>query len=109
MEVLGYEKLWTGSFPYGDGKDDIENYLKTVNFENKYGADIARLRILQTGHGINNFENCAEFCNKYRNIFYDEELIDHKNRYSASAQTILFILRQARGSLTELTGVRERS
>lgn len=90
MEVLGYEKLWTGSFPYGDGKDDIENYLKTVNFENKYGADIARLRILQTGHGMDDFENCAEFCNKYRNIFYDEELIDHRQIWRECADNPLY-------------------
>ncbi len=90
IEVLGYEKLWTGSFPYGDGNDDIENYLKPVNFENKFGADIARLRILQTGHGMDDLENCAEFCNKYRNIYFDDSLIEQKQIWRECADNPLF-------------------
>lgn len=90
MEILGYEKLWTGSFPYGDGKDDIENYLMPVNFENRYAADIARLRIIQTGHGMDDFENCAEFCNKYRNIYFDGELIDHKQIWRECSDNPLY-------------------
>ena len=90
MEVLGYEKLWTGSFPYGDGNDDIENYLKPVNIVNKYGADIARLRILQTGHGMDDKENCAEFCNKYRNIYFDDLLIEQKQIWRECADNALY-------------------
>lgn len=78
MEVLGFEKLWTGKFPYGDPADDIENYLKPFSFENNYGADIARLRILQTGHGMDDYENCAEFCMKYRELYFDHKLIDRR-------------------------------
>lgn len=78
MEVLGYEKLWTGSFPYGNKEDDIENYLKPFKFKNE-NADIARIRILQTGHGMDDFENCAEFCRKYRKLFFDNELADQKD------------------------------
>lgn len=90
MEVLGYEKLWTGNFPYGDNKDDIENYLMPLSFENKYGADIARLRILQTGHGMDDFENCAEFCNKYRKLFFNGELIDQKQIWRECADNPLY-------------------
>ncbi|MCY7362254.1 MAG: peptide-N-glycosidase, partial [Ignavibacteria bacterium] len=78
METVGFEKLWDGIFPYGERNDDIENYLKPVTFGNKYGADIVRLRILQTGHGMDDFENCAEFCSKYREIYLDDELKDRK-------------------------------
>lgn len=78
MEVTGYEKLWTGSFPYGNKDDDIQKYLQPVSFSNKE-ADIARLRILQTGHGMDDFENCAEFCKKYRKIYFDNELIDQRD------------------------------
>ncbi len=90
MEILGYEKLWTGSFPYGDGKDDIENYLMPANFENRYGADAVRLRILQTGHGMDDFENCAEFCNKYRNLYFDDELIEHKQIWRECSDNPLY-------------------
>ncbi|MBK8550276.1 MAG: peptide-N-glycosidase [Ignavibacteria bacterium] len=90
MEILGFEKLWTGNFPYGDSKDDIENYLKPVSFENKLGADIVRLRILQTGHGMDDFENCAEFCNKYRKIYFNNELIEQKQIWRECADNPLF-------------------
>ncbi len=78
IKVIGYEKLWTGSFPYGNKDDDIENYLKPITFENE-NADIARLRILQTGHGMDDYENCSEFCRKYRKIYFDNVLTDQKD------------------------------
>jgi hypothetical protein len=78
METAGFEKLWEGIFPYGDSNDDIENYLKPVTFGNRFGADMVRLRILQTGHGMDDFENCAEFCDKYREIYFDNELKERK-------------------------------
>ncbi len=90
MEVLGYEKLWNGSFPYGDINDDIENYLKPITFKNNVDADIVRLRILQTGHGMDDFENCAEFCNKYRKIFFDNELTDQKQIWRECGDNPLF-------------------
>ena len=89
MEVLGYEKLWAGSFPYGNKTDDIENYLKPVTFKNE-NADIARLRILQTGHGMDDFENCAEFCKKYRKIIFDNELIDQKDIWKECGDNPLY-------------------
>ncbi|MBL8008727.1 MAG: peptide-N-glycosidase [Ignavibacteria bacterium] len=89
MEVIGYEKLWTGSFPYGNKNDDIENYLKPVTFKNE-NADIARLRILQTGHGMDDLENCAEFCKKYRKIFFDNELIDRRDIWKECADNPLY-------------------
>lgn len=78
MESVGFQKLWNGSFPYGNDTDKIENYLLPIKFSNDKNADIARLRILQTGHGMDDFENCAEFCSKYRKIILDDNLIEQK-------------------------------
>jgi hypothetical protein len=78
MECLGMEKLWEGSFPYGDTVKSIEEYLQPITVENRTGADLARLRVLQTGHGMDDQENCAEFCGKYRRISFDGALIDQK-------------------------------
>lgn len=89
-EILGYEKLWTGSFPYGNPDDDIENYLRPVNIQNKYEADFVRLRILQTGHGMDDYENCAEFCNKYRNVYFDGELVEQRQIWRECADNPLF-------------------
>ena len=74
----------------------IENYLKPVTFGNRFGADMVRLRILQTGHGMDDFENRAEFCDKYREIYFDNELKEKKS--GVNAVTILFIRRLEPGS-----------
>lgn len=89
METLGYMKLWNGIFPYGDNKDDIDNYLLPVKFKNDI-ADIARVRIVQTGHGMDDLENCAEFCSKYRNIYFDNELIEQKQIWMECADNPLY-------------------
>lgn len=89
LETVGFEKLWEGVFPYGNSQDDIKNYLKPVSVKNA-DADIAELRILQTGHGMDDFENCAEFCSKWRQIYFNNELIDHKQIWRECADNPLY-------------------
>ncbi|MDZ4722468.1 MAG: peptide-N-glycosidase F-related protein [candidate division Zixibacteria bacterium] len=76
MTCLGMDTLWTGSFPYGNSSKPIENILMPYSFSVPHEATRARLRILQSGHGMDDLENCAEFCNKYRQIFFDDSLVD---------------------------------
>ena len=78
MECLGIQQLWQGSFPYGDSLHNIADSLHPVSFTNTFGANVARMRILQTGHGMDDSENCAEFCSKYRRVLFDDSLIDQK-------------------------------
>lgn len=89
-EVVGMQKLWNGSVPYGNDSDKIENYLKPVSFINDADADFARIRIVQTGHGMDDFENCAEFCSKYRNFYFDKELIEQKQIWRKCGNNALF-------------------
>ena len=78
MQQTGIKKLWNGSFPYGDTLQSIEDFLTPIKFKAKDNYDIARMRILQTGHGMDDLENCAEFCAKYRDVIIDNKIIDHK-------------------------------
>ncbi len=78
MECLGIQPLWQGSFPYGDSAHSIADSLHPISFTNTFGANIARMRILQTGHGMDDSENSAEFCSKYRRVLFDDSLIDQK-------------------------------
>lgn len=89
METLGFLKLWNGSFPYGNINDDIENYLIPITF-NGENADIARVRILQTGHGMDEQENCAEFCSKFRSLYFDDKLIEQKQIWLECADNPLY-------------------
>jgi hypothetical protein len=78
MQWLGLDTLWHGSIPYGDTLKSIETYLPPITFTNKLNAQFARLRIIQTGHGMDDLENCAEFCSKYRQVFFDDSLVDQR-------------------------------
>lgn len=56
--------VYMGSFPYGDPQNSIENYLRLKRFKYPEGAQTARFKVIQTGHGFGGNENCAEFCPK---------------------------------------------
>jgi hypothetical protein len=78
MKCLGMDTLWYGSIPYGDSTKPIDSVLHRITFTDKYGADLVRLRILQTGHGMDDSENCAEFCSKWRQVYFDDSLVHQK-------------------------------
>ncbi|MBF9252693.1 peptide-N-glycosidase [Pontibacter sp. 172403-2] len=75
-EPISIQKIYDGSFRYGDSTNSIENALKPVAFTASKQADFARLRVVQTGHGMDEPDGCGEFCNKYRELWYDGKLID---------------------------------
>lgn len=77
-ELLGMDTLWQGFFPYGDSANSIENYLSPRTISCGKGVATARLRILQTGHGMDDLENCAEFCSKYRQVLMDGQVADQR-------------------------------
>lgn len=74
MRCLGMDTLWCGSFPYGDSAQPIEKLIRPVVFLGPVGAEFARVRIHQTGHGMDDSANCAEFCKKYRQLIFDDSL-----------------------------------
>jgi hypothetical protein len=78
-DPIGITKLYEGNFPYGDSVNDIEKNLKPFPFTVGKNTFMTRLRIIQTGHGMDEFQNCAEFCSKYREIIFDNKLTDKKD------------------------------
>jgi hypothetical protein len=72
---VGMDTLWCGSFPYGDTAAPIEELLHPIAFTMPENASLARLRIHQTGHGMDDSANCAEFCRKYRQVWLDDSLV----------------------------------
>lgn len=90
MRYLGMDTLWNGTFPYGDSAKPIEKLLHPISFIDSVGADVARLRIMQTGHGMDDSENCAEFCSKYRRILFDDSVIDQRQIWRKCGTNSLF-------------------
>ncbi len=78
MECLGMDTLWTGNFPYGDSLRPIAGWLQPRSLNSGPKAGILRMRILQTGHGMDEQENCAEFCSKWRRVYLDDQLASER-------------------------------
>lgn len=89
-EPVSIQKIYDNSFRYGDSSNSIENALKPVAFTAHAKADFARLRVLQTGHGMDRPDGCGEFCNKYRQIFYDGKLMDTRSIWKECGDNPLF-------------------
>lgn len=71
-------RLWSGSFQYGNPNNPIEANLQpqTVTLHND--TRTANLKIIQTGHGMDATENCAEFCPKQRTVKWNNSVIDQR-------------------------------
>ncbi|AFD06715.1 peptide-N-glycosidase F-related protein [Solitalea canadensis] len=76
LEPVSIQKIYDDSFSYGDTTKPINQALKPISFKAENNVLFARLRLVQTGHGMDEPDNCAEFCNKYRQLFFDDKLID---------------------------------
>jgi hypothetical protein len=77
-EPISIQKIYDGSFRYGDPANSIENLLKPVDFTAAKDAAFARLRVVQTGHGMDKPDGCGEFCDKYRELWVDGKLFDKR-------------------------------
>lgn len=89
-EPISIQKIYDGSFRYGDSANSIENALRPVTFKTAAGAHFARLRMVQTGHGMDKPDGCGEFCNKYRELWYDGKLIDKKDLWMECGDNPLY-------------------
>ncbi|MFZ1685200.1 MAG: peptide-N-glycosidase F-related protein [Candidatus Zixiibacteriota bacterium] len=90
MTCLGMDSLWCGSFPYGDTAKPIEALLHPITFTAPSDAAIARLRIVQTGHGMDDSANCAEFCEKYRRVYFDSTLMNERTIWRTCGDNPLY-------------------
>lgn len=89
-EPISIQKIYDGSYRYGDSTNSIENALKPVSFKTAAGAQFAHLRMVQTGHGMDRPDGCGEFCNKYRELWYDGQLIDKKDLWMECGDNPLY-------------------
>lgn len=88
-DPVGFTQLWNGSFPYGDASNTIENYLTpdTVNIDSS--TAFTKLRLLHTGHG-SDANYCSEFCNKYRTIKFDNNVMNTRARWRTCGDNALY-------------------
>lgn len=77
-EPIAVHPLWMGSFAMGKASDPVESHLVAVPKTLNAQANSVRIRMMNTGHGADSAENCMEFCPKYREIMWDNNMISHK-------------------------------
>jgi hypothetical protein len=78
VEPVSIQKVYSGSFKYGDASSTIENFLKPFGFNRERNASFAKFRVYQTGHGDNSADECGEFCAKKREIVFNGDVIDSR-------------------------------
>lgn len=78
-EPVSITEVYHENFPYGDKNNRFEDKLRPFEFKTDPDCDYARLRIIQTGHGMDSPDNCGEFCSKWREIWFDDKLIEKRN------------------------------
>ena len=89
-EPIAIQKIYDGSFSYGDSSNSIEKALKPVVFDTQKQAGFARLRVVQTGHGMDAPDGCGEFCSKYRELWYDGKMIDKRSIWKTCGDNPLY-------------------
>lgn len=106
LEPVSIQKIYDDSFSYGDTTKPINQALKPISFKAENNVLFARLRLVQTGHGMDEPDNCAEFCNKYRQLFLTTNSLIHV-LFGKNVEIIHYILKPEHGLLTEPTGALE--
>jgi hypothetical protein len=82
--------MWTGSFRYGDPKEDIEEKLSPKDFITGKETEFSRFRINQTGHGMDRPKGCSEFCSRWRDIVFDGKMIDRSDLWKNCGNNPLY-------------------
>lgn len=90
LEPVKIHKVYNDVYPYGNPKDDIENHLTPYKFKATPQTSIVRSRIIQTGHGMDRPDNCAEFCSKWRDMLWNGKAIKRTQLWKNCSDNALY-------------------
>ena len=89
IEPLAIHKVYDNSFRYGDSAQNIEAQLKPFSFTANKQTNHVRVFIYQTGHGMD-ANGCGEFCSRYREVWFDNKLIDKRDIWKKCGDNPLY-------------------
>lgn len=87
---LSIQPMWDDQYPYGDPENPFEDILKKITYTKTEGAVLNRLRIQHTGHGMDSPNGCSEFCNRWREIYFNDKQIQHKELWKNCGDNPLY-------------------
>ena len=89
-KFISIEKMWDGSFQYGNPANPIENSLTPLKIKRVKNASFGRFRIQHTGHGMDKENGCSEFCSRWRELIFDSEVVDHRDLWKDCGENPLY-------------------
>ena len=90
IKPLGIENMWNGSYNYGNPEKPTEAELLPISYTPMKGSVISRLRIQHTGHGMDKPKGCSEFCSRWREVFFNGEVVQHKDLWKECGDNPLY-------------------
>ena len=87
---VSIEHVWNGRFPYGNPERPFDKSIKPFTFTKDNDAKIARLRIQHTGHGMDEPKGCSEFCSRWREIYFNDKMVQHKDLWKNCGDNPLY-------------------
>lgn len=76
---MGVQEFHQLNAPYGDSNTPFKTVVPDIEFKMPSGSDFVTFKTTQSGHGMDNTENCSEFCSKKRTLLLDNNSISEKN------------------------------
>lgn len=89
-DFISVEKMWDGGFQYGNPENPIEGQLAPKTVKTSKGASFGRFRIQHTGHGMDQPNGCSEFCSRWRELVFDDEVVDHRDMWKECGDNPLY-------------------
>ena len=89
-DFISVQKMWNGGFQYGNPENPIEEKLSPIKIKKEKNAGFGRLRIQHTGHGMDRPSGCSEFCSRWREVIFDDEVIDHRDLWKDCGNNPLY-------------------
>ena len=90
IKPISIENVWNGQYPYGHPDEPFDKSIKEFTFTKAKDAKLARLRIQHTGHGMDKPNGCSEFCSRWREIYFDGKLVQHKDLWKNCGDNPLY-------------------
>ncbi|HEY1045884.1 MAG TPA: peptide-N-glycosidase F-related protein [Bacteroidia bacterium] len=75
---IGFDRIYQLGASYGNVNNPFSSIVQEKSFKTPDSSDMVDFKIIQTGHGMDQQENCAEFCAKLRTLKLDGNNISEK-------------------------------
>ncbi len=90
IKPLSINNMWVGSYNYGNPEMPTEAEIKPIRYSPVKGSVINRLRLQHTGHGMDTPKGCSEFCSRWRDIYFNGDLAQHKDLWKKCGNNPLY-------------------